>query len=164
MRHVLVCFGHVREPVAMLLSLIADGLRYVGLSLRPSPSLAAENLFLRKQLALYQERQVKPQQATNAIRLAMEWLSCCFNWCSAFEHRDARDVYPLASTRLLLVLAPEIETRPTGPTKGPASPHSPHDSRESDVGPGTYCQRALAKTRPEGLAANGDGGPHHENY
>ena len=85
MRHVLECFGHVREPVAMLPSLIADGLRYVGLSLRPSPALAAENLFLRKQLALYQERQVKPQQATNAIRLAMVWLSHWFNWRSALS-------------------------------------------------------------------------------
>ena len=84
-RHVLECFGHVREPVAMLLSLIADGLRYVGLSLRPSLALAAENLFLRKLLVLYQEREVKPRQATNAIRLAMVWLSRWFNWRSALS-------------------------------------------------------------------------------
>jgi transposase InsO family protein len=69
----------------MLLSLIADALHYVGLCLRSSPALAAENLFLRKQLALYQERQVKPRQATNAIRVAMVWLSRWFNWRSALS-------------------------------------------------------------------------------
>ena len=84
-RNVSQCFGHVREPLAMLLSLIADALRYLGLCLRPSPALAAENLFLRKQLALYQERQVKPRRATNAIRLAMVWLSRWFNWRSALR-------------------------------------------------------------------------------
>jgi transposase InsO family protein len=85
MRNVSEYFGHIREPVTMLLSLIADALRYLGLYLRPSPALAAENLFLRKQLALYQERQVKPRQATNAIRLAMVWLSRWFNWRSALS-------------------------------------------------------------------------------
>jgi transposase InsO family protein len=69
----------------MLLSLIVDVVRYLGLCLRPSPALAAENLFLRQQLALYQERQVKPRQATNAIRLAMVWLSRWFNWRSALS-------------------------------------------------------------------------------
>jgi len=78
-------FRHVRQWVAMLLSLIVDALCYLGLCLRPSPMLAAENLFLRKQLALYQERQVKPRQATNAIRVAMVWLSRWFNWRSALR-------------------------------------------------------------------------------
>ncbi len=36
-----------------LLTLLCDGLRFLFLCLRPSPTLAAENLFLRKQLALY---------------------------------------------------------------------------------------------------------------
>ena len=85
MRNVSECFAYVREPVAMLLSLIADAVRYVGLCLYPSPALAAENLFLRKQLALYQERQVKPRRATNAIRVAMVWLARWFNWRSALS-------------------------------------------------------------------------------
>jgi putative transposase len=84
-RNVSECFGHVRKQVAMLLALIADAVRFLGLCLCPSPALAAENLFLRKQLALYQERQVKPRQATNAIRLTMVWLSRWFNWRSALN-------------------------------------------------------------------------------
>jgi putative transposase len=48
--------------------------------LRPSPALAAENLFLRKQLALYQERQMKPRRATHMTRLGFIWLARWFNW------------------------------------------------------------------------------------
>jgi transposase InsO family protein len=83
MRNVLVCLRHICQLTTMLLSIITDVVRYLGLCLRPSPALAAENLFLRKQLALYQERQAKPRQATNAIRLAMLWLSRWFDWRSA---------------------------------------------------------------------------------
>jgi len=85
MRNVSEQFRCIREPVAMLLALIADAMRYLRLCLRPSPALAAENLFLRKQLALYQERQVKPRQATNAIRLATVWLSRWFSWRSSLS-------------------------------------------------------------------------------
>ena len=46
----------------------------------PSQTLAAENLFLRKQLALYQEHQVKPRRATNATRLALVWLGQWVDW------------------------------------------------------------------------------------
>jgi hypothetical protein len=46
------------------LDLLLDALRFIWLSLRPHCSLAAENLFLRKQLALYLERKVKPRRAS----------------------------------------------------------------------------------------------------
>jgi hypothetical protein len=45
--------------------------------------LAAENLFLRKQLALFQERQIKPRRATNSTRWLMVVLSRLFNWRTA---------------------------------------------------------------------------------
>jgi hypothetical protein len=57
--------------------------RFLFLCLRPSPALAAENLFLRKQLALYQERRATPRRATNAIRMSLVWLSGLFNWRQA---------------------------------------------------------------------------------
>jgi hypothetical protein len=59
--------------------------RFLRLCLRPPASLAAENLFLRKQLALYQERHVKPRRATNATRLALVWLGRCFDWHTALS-------------------------------------------------------------------------------
>jgi putative transposase len=68
------------QPAYTLLTLLFDGVRFLGLCLCSSPVLAAENLFLRKQLALYEERQVKPARATNATRLAMVLLSYVFDW------------------------------------------------------------------------------------
>ena len=66
-----------------LLKLLVDVLRFLRLCLCPAPVLAAENLFLRKQLALYQERKVKPRRAHNAMRLTLVWLSRWFNWRQA---------------------------------------------------------------------------------
>jgi hypothetical protein len=44
------------------LNLFADLLRFLILALRAKNSLAAENLFLRKQLAFYQERRIWPRR------------------------------------------------------------------------------------------------------
>jgi hypothetical protein len=47
-------------------------------------ALAAENLFLRKQLALFhQEGEVKPHQAHDSTRLVMVILACMFSWRGA---------------------------------------------------------------------------------
>jgi putative transposase len=66
-----------------LLTLLYDGVRFLGLCLCPSPTLAAENLFLRKQLAMYQERHVKPRRTTSATRIVLAWLSRWFDWQQA---------------------------------------------------------------------------------
>jgi hypothetical protein len=66
---------HLQQLAGMLLALLVDALRYLGLCLRPPATLAAENLFLRKQLALYQERHIKPKRATHATRIALIWLA-----------------------------------------------------------------------------------------
>jgi len=63
-----------------LLMLLVEVIHFLWLCLRPSAGLAAENLFLRKQLACYQERQVKSRRATDATRFALVWLSRWFNW------------------------------------------------------------------------------------
>jgi putative transposase len=69
--------------VSTLLTLVVDAVRFLRLCLRSPTTLAAENLFLRKQLALYQERHVKPRHATNAIRLVLVWLGRWFDWRQA---------------------------------------------------------------------------------
>jgi transposase InsO family protein len=71
------------QIIGTLWTLLGDGLQFLRLCLRPSTVLAAENLFLRKQLALYQERQVKPRRATNATRLSVVWLGRWFDWRQA---------------------------------------------------------------------------------
>jgi putative transposase len=63
--------------------LLLDILRFIRLSLQTNWALAAENLFLRKQLALYLERKVKPRRASDATRLTLVLLSKLFSWQEA---------------------------------------------------------------------------------
>jgi hypothetical protein len=68
------------QGVGMLCLLLLDAARFLRLSLHSPAALAAENLFLRQQLALYQERNTKPQRATNTTRFTLVWLSQWFDW------------------------------------------------------------------------------------
>jgi putative transposase len=60
-----------------------DFIRFLGSLLHSRSTLAAENLFLRKQLALHQERQVRPRRATDATRLIMVLAARLFDWKEA---------------------------------------------------------------------------------
>ena len=75
----------IRQMATVMLQLGADTWCFLGLCLRPAPALAAEILFLRKQLALYEERHIQPRRATNAARLVMVWLSHWFDWRPALR-------------------------------------------------------------------------------
>jgi len=50
-------------------------MQFVASMLRSRAHLAAENLFLRKELALYVERHVKPRRADDATRVTLAALS-----------------------------------------------------------------------------------------
>jgi transposase InsO family protein len=73
----------VIESCLLWLNLFGDLLRFLVLSLRSRSSLAAENFFLRKQLAIYQERGIKPGRTSQSTRLTLLWLSRCFDWRGA---------------------------------------------------------------------------------
>jgi hypothetical protein len=73
----------LKQLVYTLLTLLVDGVRGLALCLRPSPMLATEILFLRKQSAVYQERRLKPQRATAATRCTLVWLGHWFGWRQA---------------------------------------------------------------------------------
>jgi putative transposase len=74
---------HLKQFAGTLLTLLVDALRYASLYLRSPTVLAAENLFLRKQLALYRERHVTPRRVTQATRIALVWLGRWFDWRQA---------------------------------------------------------------------------------
>jgi putative transposase len=80
MRQSTPLFYNLQWFASTLLTLLRDSIRFVLLCLRPHLALAAENLFLRKQLALYQERRVKPKRVSPATRIALTWLARWFDW------------------------------------------------------------------------------------
>jgi putative transposase len=71
---------HLGQFSGMLFTCFVDGVRYLGLCLRSPAALAAENLFLRKPLALCQERHVKARRATPVTRVTLVWLARWFDW------------------------------------------------------------------------------------
>ena len=76
------------------LQVLSDLARVIPLAVWRQSALAAEVLMLRRQLALYVERGVKPRRIDPATRLTLSLLSRFFNW------RDA-----------LLVVRPETMIR-----------------------------------------------------
>ena len=65
------------------IKLLGDLAMFVWLVLRPHCGLAAENLFLRKQLAMFQERKLKPRRPDAPFRIALVLLSRLFDWRDA---------------------------------------------------------------------------------
>ena len=66
------------------LSLVVfDLVRLAILAAHSRSALVAENMFLRKQLALFQERKVKPRRADDCTRWMMATLSQMFSWRDA---------------------------------------------------------------------------------
>ena len=71
------------KVLGILIELVAEVLRWLRLTFRSSQSIQAENLFLRRQLALYIERGVKPRRIDSATRIALTLLSRLFDWRGA---------------------------------------------------------------------------------
>jgi putative transposase len=84
-RWAVACFGMRKHSFPSIMwrtavRLLVDALVFVSLGIRWRSRLAAENLFLRKQLALYRERQVKPRRADDATRITLVALSRLIDW------------------------------------------------------------------------------------
>jgi hypothetical protein len=62
---------------------VFDLVRLALLAAHSRTALAAETLFLRKQLALFQERKVKPRRADDSTRWMMATLCRMFPWRAA---------------------------------------------------------------------------------
>src|SRR5215468_4297096 len=69
-----------RHLLHTILAVTRDLVSLASSAMRSRAQLAAENLFLRKQLALYQERKVKPRRAEDATRIILAGLSRFLEW------------------------------------------------------------------------------------
>ena len=69
--------------VRMVLCLLADLVGLLVLTVRSRRSIQAENLVLRRQLALSRERGVKPRRVDAATRVSLAWLARLCDWRSS---------------------------------------------------------------------------------
>jgi|SRR5437667_11262278 len=60
-----------QDVIPTIFGVFLDALTFLRLCLRPTATVAAENLFLRRQLGLFVERKVKPRRATDSIRFTL---------------------------------------------------------------------------------------------
>ena len=63
--------------------LLVEGLRFLRLTVRSHSALGAEILFLRKQLAFYEERETQPRRLNDSARLSLVFWSRLFDWRNA---------------------------------------------------------------------------------
>ena len=68
---------------SILARMVSDLIGWCALCCRSRNSLRAEILFLRRQLALYEERGTKPRRVDAATRVSLAFLSTLFAWRSA---------------------------------------------------------------------------------
>src|SRR5262249_17701395 len=82
-------FRTVAHCFRTIVPVVVDLIRLAVLAVHSRRSLVAENLFLRKQLALFQERPVKPRRANDSTRWMMAILSRMFPWLDALVNVKA---------------------------------------------------------------------------
>src|SRR5215831_10652929 len=68
----------------MVLRLLAGLIGLLVLTVRSRRSIQAENLVLRRQLALFKERGVKPRRVDAATRPSLAWLARVCDWRSVW--------------------------------------------------------------------------------
>jgi hypothetical protein len=73
----------LRSLLLILITTVAQSIQFLRLSLSSRAALSAEVLFLRKQLAFYQERQISPRRLTVAARFSLVLWSRFFHWRDA---------------------------------------------------------------------------------
>jgi hypothetical protein len=69
--------------LVLIKDLIREGFRFARMVFRSHTSLSAEILFLRKQLAFYEERQTQPRRLTDGARASLLFWSRLFDWKDA---------------------------------------------------------------------------------
>ena len=156
-----------RSPGCRFLSNIfcgfLDVLAFVCLSLRTSSVLAAENLFLRKQLGLYVERKKKPRRATDSVRFTLAQLSRFFEWRPILTVVKPDTLIRWQSERIpaLLEMEVSVECSAESANRSPKVDR-PHGFKQSDMGRGADRKRTSVEDWNSDFAA--DDPPLHAGH
>ena len=109
----------------IVLRLLIDLIALTVLGFRQRRATAAEILLLRRQLALYTERGIKPRRIEPVTRISL---------ARRTRSGAARDDDPLAPGGMEIILAVKVPTRPTTDSAADSGPDPPDGERESFVG------------------------------
>src|SRR5215831_11578366 len=137
-------FRTVAHGFRTIVPVVIDLIRLAVFTAHWRRALAAENLFLRKQLALFQERKVKPRRANDSARLRMVILSRMFRWRGSLVNVKADTL-----TRIARMISPtkcaSSRTRSSNVTLaddcGAVSIRAGLQSRHAAVDDGRPCRR-----------------------
>jgi hypothetical protein len=91
----------------LITDLVADGLLFFRLLFRSRTALSAEVLFLRKQLAFYEERQVQPRRLNDSAVSLSSFVSS-MQLEGGLGNRQTRDADRVASQGFQVVLEMEV--------------------------------------------------------
>src|SRR4030095_1891491 len=133
---------------------VVDLVRLAFLAARSHRSLAAENLFLRKQLVFFQESQTSPSRRRHSLVDGDSESNVPM--AGGAGECQAGYTHPLAPQRLPALLALAVETDWETALAQESSAPDPGDGLgESDLGRGTHRQRVATQTGDPGFASHG---------
>ena len=123
-------------------------LQLVVLGLRFHARLAAENLFLRKQLAPYLEREVKPRRVTKATRVTLVVLAQFTKWRAVLTIVQPDTLLRWHRHAASAVLALDVSaSRTPADSTGHAATDRRHGEGEPDLGRGAHRRGTAGQAR-----------------
>jgi hypothetical protein len=134
----------VIRSFALALAIVWDLIRVL---FRSRAAVVAENLFLRRQLALYLERKTRRLRPTPATKFALAMLSPILSLGERSGDCQAGHVGPLAPSRIPSLLALEVSVRwPSSAAQESARTYHGDRTSESELGRRTNRRRIVAQT------------------
>src|ERR1022692_2941063 len=117
-----------RPILTVLWELLRDGLQFMNVVARSRTAVAAEVLFLRKQLAYYQEHQIRPRRLTDAARLSLVLWSRLFRLERSADRCHPGDFHPTKFGDLVLTVLHTRSLDDVCRQKGPSERKTPGSS------------------------------------
>src|ERR1035437_9195520 len=129
-----------RPSLTVLWELLRDGLQFLNVLVRSRTAVAAEVVFLRKQLAYYQDHQIRPRRLTDAARLSLVLWSQLFEWKEALIVVTPRTFVCWHRKAFQTVLALEVAGRTASASQGHTPAHRPDGKGEHNLGRRARCR------------------------
>lgn len=140
--------------IKIAIPLLSDVCGLVILLFRPRGAMMAENLFQRRQLALYREGSVTPHRIDAAARIRLTLLPRPFDWRAALVVVRPETLVRWHPRRFPIVVACKVTCGVSSNSIGTAPADSAPGSRESALGRRAHCQRTAPETWVAGFATS----------